>query len=753
MTVLALALAAGAALPSVGVPPLPAALILLAACPRRVPPFHRPEPRVRWLPLAGLAGLLHGAVATGSQLDDCRWRLSVGDLEVAGWVREVEGEGRVVLEARAAGCTGEIRLQGGAVAEALAGRGEGSGLRAAGRWVPRAAAEPGVDPLRAGVLLVRYAERTSDAASGLGARLARVRAAGVARVHARFPREAPLVAALLFARRDGLDRDLRDAFADTGTAHLLAISGFHVGVFAGVVIWIAGRVLPVRRAVTLGAVAAWLYVATLGFPDAATRAVLLLTLVSVGRWLGRPVSAAGALGTALIALVLLDPAVASRIGAQLSFAGALGLAGWARPSIRGAVAGWTRWRGELPPARARPLVEGLVVTVVATLATLPLIAWHFERVSLVAVPASLLATPLVAIALPTTLLALVLDALHLPGAAIASTGAEGLLGLLRTGVGLFASLPGAAVPLARPATLAACAGVGVGWAIVRSRSRVGFATRAGVLGSTLVAGLIAWPVSLQVGRNGSLEVHLFDVGQGDAIGIRTPRGRWLVVDAGPPSGARLVSDLRRAGAREVEVLLITHPDADHVGGAAAILTDLSVGAVVGPGTIRGDGPWQEAVRAARDAGVPWRVLAEGDSLRVDGVGLRVLHPPRGDARPLDANAASLMMLLEWRGVEVLLTGDAPVDAEARIVRRIGPIDILKVGHHGSHTSTGPALLDRLAPQVALISVGRGNRYGHPAPEVLARLRERGVEVWRTDESGSVVVDIDAGGHWTVRGSR
>lgn len=753
MTVLALALAAGAALPSVGVPTLPAALLLLAASLRRIPPFHRPGSALRWLPLAALAGVVHGSVATRLQLRDCRWHLSAGELEVVGWVSEVEGEGRVVVVGSAAGCGGEMRLQGGAVGTALRGAGEGTGLRAVGRWVPRAGAAPGVDPLRAGVLLVTRADRAPSAERGWAVRLARLRAAGVERVRARFSHESALVAALLFARRDRLDGDLRDAFADTGTAHLLAISGFHVGVFAGVVIWLAGRAMPVGRAVTFGAVAAWGYVAVLGFPDAATRAVLLLTLVSMGRWLGRPVSAAGALGTALILLVLLDPAVASRVGAQLSFAGALGLAGWARSTTRGVVGRWTTRWGEPPGPRLRACIEAGVVTVVATVATLPLIAWHFERVSLVAVPASILATPLVALALPTTLLALALDLLHLPGAAVAAAGAEGLLGVLRIGVGAMAALPGAAVPLARPESLASGAGLLVGWAIVRGRRRVGVGARSAVLAITLAAGLIAWPVSLQLGRNGSLEVHLFDVGQGDAIGIRTPAGRWLLVDAGPPTGARLASDLRRVGAREVEVLLLSHPDADHVGGAATLLRTLEVGSVAGPGTVRGEGPWQTAVEAALDAGVPWRVLSGGDSLAFDGVTMRVHHPPRGEGRPAEANAASLVVELDWRGVGLLLTGDAPVEVEREVAERSGPIDILKVGHHGSSTSTGERLLERLAPSLALISVGRGNRYGHPAPEVLARLRERGVEVWRTDEAGGIVVTIDRAGRWTVLGSR
>ncbi len=761
---MALALAAGAALPPAGVDLLPAALLFLAAAVRPMGPGARPPGAggapsvaggrrlgVRWIPLVALGGLVHGSLATRTALDDCRWSREAGSLTVSGWVREVEAPGRVVVEVVDGPCPGPVRVQGAALDGAA--RREGVGVRVQGRWVTRAQAAPGLDPLRAGVILARDVEVVETRVPGLGPALARVRRAGVARVERRFAREGDLVAALVFARRDGLSREVREAFAATGTAHLLAISGFHVGVLAGSIIWLAGRVVPPRRAVAAGAGAAWAYVAVLGFPDAATRAALLLTLVGVGRWVGRPVSAAGALGTALLTLVLLDPGVAGRIGAQLSFAGALGLAVWARPWTARAVAAWTARRGDPPGGRMRAALEAVVVTVAATVATLPFVAWHFERVSTVALPASLGATPLVALALPSVLAALVLDALSLPGAAVAATGAEGLLGLARVWVEAWAAVPGASWALARPDVVAAAGGAGVGWWLALRRPGVGVAVRGVVVAAGAVAGLSAWPVSGHLLRNGSLEVHMFDVGQGDAFGLRTPGGRWVVVDAGPPSGVRLAADLRRAGARTLDLLILSHPDADHVGGASALLDAFPVGAVVGPGTVRGAGPWRDAVDRAVADGTPWRLASRGDSLSLDGVSIRVLHPPPGDARARDPNEASLMVEVVWRGVSILFTGDAPVSAEREVLDRLGGVDVLKAGHHGSATSTDPALLDHVRPRVALVSVGRGNRYGHPDPEVLARLRERGVEIWRTDERGAVRLRVDPAGTWSVVSGR
>ncbi len=636
---------------------------------------------------------------------------------------------------------------------------EGRAYRVRGRWVERMAATAGQDPLRAGVLLARSVEamqvnEPGAPGGGVAARLARLRAAGVTRVQGRFRREAPLVAALLFARRDALDPALRDAFAATGTAHLLAISGFHVGVAAGVVIWLLGRVVAPARAFAGGAALAWFYVLVLGLPDAATRAALLLTLAVVGRISGRPVSLAGALGTALIALVVVDPGIAGRVGAQLSFAGAFGLAIWARPWTEAVAERWRRRTG-VPPARwVRGALEGGAVTAAATLATLPLVAWHFERVALVGMPASMGATPLVAVALPTVLGALVLDALHLPGAGLLATGAEGLLAGVRIWVEFWASLPAASLDVARPDLGAAAVGAVVGWAIIGRHRQVGGAVRALVVTAGVAAAGLAWPISQQLFRNGSLEVHMFDVGQGDALAVRTPRGRWLVIDAGPPTGTRLVRDLRRQGARRVALFLLSHPDADHVGGAAALIAALEPAAIAGPGSVRGEGPWRDAVRVAGSRQLPWRVLGAGETFQVDGVGVRVLWPPaHGVAVRADPNAASLVLEVSWQGSTLLFTGDAPIETETALAGDIGPLDVLKVGHHGSGTSTGAALLEETGPAIALVSVGRGNRYGHPDRAVLERLVRAGAEVWRTDTDGHVVVRVGRSGRIEVEGRR
>jgi competence protein ComEC len=264
---------------------------------------------------------------------------------------------------------------------------------------------------------------------------------------------------------------------------------------------------------------------------------------------------------------------------------------------------------------------------------------------------------------------------------------------------------------------------------------------------------------------------MIDVGQGDAIALRTPRWRWILVDAGDmwqqtDVGERVVVPYLRRRGGEVAAFILSHPHADHIGGAASVIRKLPVGFVWDGGYAQGSGVYEGVLDVARGRGVPWRPARPGVPIDIDGVRLTVLSPDSSEiAAAGDANAASVVVMAEYRGVRVLLTGDAERDVEARLVRRFGTnlrADVLKVGHHGSSTSSTPPLLDAVGARIALISVGAGNRYRHPSAEVLASLEARGAHVLRTDDNGTIVVTIDgsetlriASGdtRWTMRRAR
>lgn len=579
-----------------------------------------------------------------------------------------------------------------------------------------------------------------------------------ARIRARFPDHAGLVAALLLADRSALPFEMRDAFTRAGTAHLLAISGFHVGVLAGwVLIGLAALRVPHGRRPMLAAAVVWSYVAVLGFPTSAVRAALLVTAASLGRARGRPVHPLGAWGLALAVVSVADPGALRGPGAQLSFAGSLGLILWAR-----------RWGEALGGARPTRLARrldhlrhgvGLAVaaSAAAQVATLPFVAWHFQRVPLVGLPASVLATPPIAVALPGILLTLLLDTLAPALAAAPALGVSGLLDGTATLIAWLADAgPAAWVGPSRVG--AALAGGWLGGRLARrSRARAGTTglRRAGahrlrgvIVGAWVGVGL-APVVAGVAGPRGMVEIHLLDVGQGDAIAIRSPRGAWVLVDAGPGPADALLRQLARRGVSRLETVVLTHPDLDHVGGAAELLRSLRVERIVSPALLRGTEALRAVGTAAAGRGVPWAVLEGGERWELDGLEFAVLHAGAGGGAP---NDHSVVLHLRYGDFDALLTGDVTSRVEDELPARLPPgvrVEVLKVAHHGSTTSTSEAFLDRLAPGTAVVSVGRRNRFGHPAPPVLRRFERRGIPLHRTDEDGAIRIRARRDGGYGV----
>lgn len=585
----------------------------------------------------------------------------------------------------------------------------------------------------------------------------------VDRIRRLYGPHASLVTALTLARREGMPPSVREVFSATGLSHLLAISGFHVGVIAGIALILLRAVGVGRRPSALGAAGlAWAYVALIGFPDAACRAALILAFVAVSRGRGRPPSRWGALGAAALILLALDPSRLASPGFQLSFAGAAGLVAWSRPfgSAIDTIAG-----RRMP----RAVTSGLAAGVAATLATLPIVAWHFERVSLVGIPMTLVAAPLVALALPGAIASVMLDFVTPGGAAFLAGGVSVILDVLLGLAETVASWPGVSVWTNRATVMAAVAGAGMAVHAAR-RPGVGASGRRSLLVIYVACATIAWPLVLKLEQQGSLELVMIDVGQGDAIAIRTPGGRWLLVDAGPPQGgfgtaagageARpdprahpVVRALRRRGVRRLEALILTHPDLDHIGGAQAVISSLRVERVIDPAFPAPKAAYAEVLAKAAERGVPWSAARAGQEFDVDGVTFRVLYPTDSVTNPDEANEWSVVILVSWRGFNALLTGDAYVDVERSLMDEIGDIDVLKVGHHGSDTSTDSTFLAETRPEVALISVGRRNRYGHPSPDVLRRLMGMGAEVHRTDREGTIRVIVRPDGSFRVRSER
>ena len=746
---LALAAAAGGSVYLVHLP-LPWALPLLILLFLPNPSSQGPS-RVRFgVVMAALAGWCLCFAGDLQARDDCRWSLVDGErYMLEGWLAGIPVDGRgEFLPDPATGppCHRPIRV-------ILPGSESGApppGARQllAGTWRANPSASPSY-PLGAGHLRVdSVGGRPTRPGVGLGTISRRVGSWVQTRIADLFPASSGLVSALVWARKEGLSREVREDFARAGVAHLLAISGFHVGVVAGILLVLAAAVgisHRIRLPVATGGV--WAYVLAIGSPDAAVRAGVLLSVLALGRSLRGPVSRQGALATAFLAFFCVVPGALARVGFQLSFAGAFGLAMGYRPIL-------SRLTGVKGLRVPFLLAQGFAAGLAATLATLPLVAWHFGRISLVGIPVTLLLTPVIALAIPGVFMALLLSTVHLGLAAVLAGGVELLLALGVAVVRWVGSMPMASVWVSE-GTVVWGTGLGLaafGLAFLRARR-----LRPRYAGLAVAFGVFLGPPLATALGLGTMEIVMLDVGQGDAVLLRSPGGRWALVDAGPrtvsyDTGERVVLPyLRRRGVRFLDLLVLTHGDMDHVGGASAILDAVPAGRVVDPGRPTGTEAFLGALESAQRAQVPWSFLRAGDSLNLDGMALRVLAPTEEDSRSSDANDASLVLEVRYGRFSALLTGDAPTESEERFLERIlsDGIQVLKVGHHGSATSTGPALLERIRPETALISVGRRNRFGHPSAPVLARLHRMGSEVLRTDRMGNVVVRVRRDGSYSL----
>jgi competence protein ComEC len=548
-----------------------------------------------------------------------------------------------------------------------------------------------------------------------------------------------LLQALVLGDQGDVRTELREAFTRAGVVHVLSVSGLHVALVAAAAFGLAYRVLgrserlllaaPVRSlaaAVALVPVALYTVLSGLGLP--VLRATVMVVAATAGQIAGRPIDPLRSLVVAALGLALVFPTAALDAGTQLSFVSVAAIAWGARRLGAGAGRG-ARWR------------DALLASPCALLGTAPLTAFHFGQVSLAGLAANPVVVPIFGSAVVVLGLAgAVLEPVShtLAGASLALAGP-----LLRVGtaaVEAFAALPAAAIMVPTPSLVE----LGLAYALLAAPLLRGAARRAVV--AVAIGGLLLDAASWSRPPRG-LRVTFLDVGQGDAAVVELPGGHALVVDAGGLAGREfdtgegIVSPfLRQRRILRPDALVMTHAHPDHAGGMASLLLRHRPREFWWTG-VPGTGPsWRRLDRAIAASGARVRVLSAGDPLPDFARGVAVLHPD--DPRGMSLNDSSLTL----RAGGVLLTGDIEAAAESRLLRASAPLasTVLKVPHHGSRTSSGPAFVAAVLPELAVLSVGADNRYGLPAPAVEARYRAAGVCVMRTDRCGAVTVTLDGG---------
>jgi len=589
----------------------------------------------------------------------------------------------------------------------------------AGRFLPDA---------RGGILVARRIREIDAVPRGRGALRDRI----AERSRRLFGTRAPLVDALVIARRAELDAELRERYTRSGLAHLLSISGLHVGFFAAWLSVLLKRLrLDTRARFFAGTTVMLAYVWLLGFPAPATRSAAMLALLDIGQLRQRVVAPRGLVALAALCVMLGDPWSVQSVGAWLSVAAVAAVI----------------WAGRATERHPK-LVRALAPAAAATLLTAPITAYAFGTVAPIGVLANLAAIPLAGLAVPGLMVALLLSSSWL------AAGAGLCLALLDVVAKAAAALPGGHfIMIAGPQAAALWLGILVlaGWLWNSPRRRWTIAARL-----AFVAALAAFWASFGALRRLSdcscLTVSFLDVGQGDAIALRSPAGRWVLIDGGPrgprgDAGRRVVVPfLRSHGATQLAAIVATHAHLDHFGGLPAVLEAFDPAYVLEPGQPVPDVGYLGFLGAVESDGAEWRPARRGDRLDVDGVTIDVLSPDSAwVASQTDINEESVVLLVSYRGARLLFAGDAGMPTEAHLAGQVGRVTLLKVGHHGSRGATSDRWLDELRPAEAVISVGAKNRYGHPAPEAIARLRGHGVTVLRTDQRGTITFTVSSHG--------
>lgn len=557
------------------------------------------------------------------------------------------------------------------------------------------------------------------------------------------PQDAGIYRALLTGDKSAMDEDIRSLYQENGIAHILAVSGLHLSIL-GLGVYELLRRFGRSKAAS-GSVAALLIISygiLTGCSGSALRAVLMLLLRFLAAAVGRSYDMLTAMAAAALFLLWKEPFMLFSAGFQLSFLAVLAI------GLRHAL-----------PAPKHPLLEGLWLSFYLQLLTLPVILFHYFRFPLYGVFLNLIVLPLMGCVIYSGVFGVGLFGLSEKLATIAVGGGHWILRLYTLLCTHCAALPYSSLLLGRPSMqsiLLYYTALGfVTWALAERHA----AERSGLAACRLPLPCIVLPLLLSMlclpaKQPQGLEITALDVGQGDGFILRN-QGLVMSVDGGSTSDQRLgenvlVPYLESQGIEHIDLALITHCDADHYSGIQYLLEEepkMSIGELLLPRVAMQDARYDALRDAAAARDVRIRYFGQGDSITLGEVEIRGYYPA-GTERLEAANDHSIGMLLRASDFQMLFTGDMDEDCEQAMLAALWEadtgypkIDVLKAGHHGSHTSSSEALLAALRPDYAILSYGVGNDYGHPHAETRERLRRYDVKMLETGKMGEIRLTV------------
>ena len=576
--------------------------------------------------------------------------------------------------------------------------------------------------------------------------------------------DAGLLSGILLGLGHTLPDYLSDAFRMAGLSHILVVSGFNVSLVSQAIILSAQRLMNrwAALAASLGAIA--LYALCVGLSPPVARAALMGGLVVLAQLVGRKSHALTSLAAASLVMTAADPLLLWSVSFQLSFVATLALI-ILEPALERGIYNWMAGQlgGDKAASWTRTARDMLLVTLAAQIMTLPVIWYHFREVSFVSLPANALVLPAQPAIMAFGAVATALGAVWLPAGRIV---AWLVWPLLRYSIAItkwLTELPWASArvaPISSWAVWGFYALLFLGLAAARSdKLKAGWRALCAqprtikiALVTLGLAAVLVWAAACAL-PDGRLHVYFLDVGQGDAILLRTPGGRVILVDGGPDPlllSSRL-GEVLPFWQRRIDLVVSTHFDQDHLGGLEQVFGHYQVDRVIeSPVSDKGglSAHWHEQLPATKTgltlASQGMRVTL-GKSLR-----LEVLNPPPGAKEgQADDNQSSVVLRVVMGRCRILLTADIDAEAESALLASGQPLSatVLKVAHHGAATSSSARFLAAVNPQVAVVSVGEGNRFGHPSEEVLQRLAAIGCQVYRTDQQGTIELVTDGREYW------
>ncbi|MBO8136739.1 MAG: DNA internalization-related competence protein ComEC/Rec2 [Desulfotomaculum sp.] len=577
------------------------------------------------------------------------------------------------------------------------------------------------------------------------------------------PEQSALVQGMLFGSRGMISEEVSNDFQTASMVHILCVSGFHVALVLAffMMLFYLLRLPPAWEA-PAGTMVLFLYALMTGMGPAVTRAVIMGVLALWARQLGREKDWPTAMALAAVIILWFYPWALFEPGFQLSFAVAWGLL-YLTPTVQ-----------QFLSFLSSKITLVIAVPLVAELTAAPLIAYHYNMISLVGIAANIISVPLVSLIMLLSGISILIGLIFIPAAYILNASTGVVLDLLFWIVKTISSVRHAAVFLPSPPF----------WMIavyyfflacipyLFSRGKVSTGRKKYICASAAVLIIVllgSW--FLNQGRN-VLAVHFIDVGQGDAALVQMPAGKNLLIDTGgwkdefktkTGAGNKVVLPyLKRLGINSLDVLILSHPHEDHAGGAAGIIKRLPVKLVVVAPLGKGDRisgiqelPATEYKRLLSNLdkrGIMVKEARAGDRLRLgDKVAVKILSPS-GPSNNL--NDSSLVVKITYGQCIFLFTGDIEKDQQYILVKTGTDLhaDVLKVPHHGS-SSFEPEFFKAVNPQAAVISVGQNNRFGHPAPETIKALKQLGSRIYRTDTHGAVIVKTDGKQLWIQTGRK